>query len=362
MRLISTLCLLLSFSIAWSQAPPVISFTSGVVRCGIKKILTAELIQNKPVLLEYELTGKVAGLNVQSTTKGVSGNQKIIMRCSRVVTDNCSPVLIIDGVVRKLDTLSKINPNNILSFSIIKSGAATAFWTRWVNGAVIVKLKQSSIRKFYVKDLLDESGIAGATVLFISEKNNDTLMFAANDSGIVVTDKLESSSIYEMRVSAIGYHSFCQRFNNGRGYMEQNILLNREVKNCEEVILSQMICLKRRNIGCTLFCKCSGITLTMNPDVNKEVLPEPFKLKIYPSPVHKGGVIKLQFKIDRVEERTARIVNLNGVELLRRKWQTNKGNNQFQLSIDARWAGGIYLVQLLCENGRILASEKIIIQ
>lgn len=317
----------------------------------------------EPVLLQKGLTGKVTGLNVQSTAKGVFSDQRIVMRCYRVVRNDTSPMLIVDGVIKKLDTLSKINPNDISSIDILKSASATAlFGPDGANGVIIITLKQLSFRKFCIKDFLDGSEIAGATVSFISNDKKDTLMFAANDSGFISTDKLKRSAVYEMRVSAIGYQLFSQLFNNSYGYKKLDVLLRREVKNCEEVILTSTLCPRRISCGFTLYCKCSGVTVTVNPAADEKLLPEPFKLKVYPSLVQRGSLINLRFMVDKEKIRTARIVSLGSTEMLRRELPIGKGSNQFQLSADARWAAGIYFAQLVCENGRVLASEKIIIQ
>ena len=133
--------------------------------------------------LEEGLKGKVTALNVQSTTKGVFGDQRIVMRCYRVLSNNTTPMLIVDGVIRKLDTLSMINPNDISSVDILKSAPAVAlFGPDGANGVIIITLKQSPVRKFCIKDFADGSKIAGATVSFISADKKDTLMYVANDS------------------------------------------------------------------------------------------------------------------------------------------------------------------------------------
>ncbi|HNU13833.1 MAG TPA: TonB-dependent receptor plug domain-containing protein [Chitinophagaceae bacterium] len=315
----------------------------------------ANKTDRNPTSLEEGLKGRVTGLNVQSTTKGVFGDQRIVMRCYRVRSNDTSPMLIVDGIVRKLDTLSRINPNDISSIDILKSAPAVAlFGPDGANGIIVVTLKQSSFRKFCVKDFMDGSKIAGATVSFISTDKKDTLMYVANDSGVVVTDKLKPLVQYEINVSAVGYEPVCDLITNIKN--EQQINLRRELRTCTEVILKSTGLVRR----CGLYCICN--TRVIWPDsIGTKCSSGPL-IKLFPNPVRKGGVINIETENGKEDRITVKILALDGRLMLNKSVQGLKGASRFQLATDTRWAAGVYIIQLAYANGKILASDKVIIE
>ena len=363
MRLISTLCLLLITSFCFAQPVNTQKKIIQIYQSGTTLVdtVTAGFICSRPDL-QTGLTGKVAGLNIQSQTKGVFSDERRLMRCYRVISDDTLPLLIVDGVVKKLDTLSKINPNDIFSVDVLKSTSSTAlFGPDGVNGALIVTLKQSLIRKFSVNDFLDRTAISGATVAFISANKKDTLYFVANDSGVVITNKLKQSTEYELTVSAVGYAVVKQHFKNGYRYSERNIFVSRDIKTCDGVVLSSTFCPKKMISGCTLYCQTSGLYITAGSgESSKDRIVQ--GVKIYPNPVRKGGAFNLQFNHEDNADKAVRVLSLDGRILLQETLKTNKGNGLFRVQTDARWAAGIYFIQVIYENGRMLASDKLIIQ
>ena len=200
-----------------------------------------------------------------------------------------------------------------------------------------------------------------ATVSFISVNKKDTLYFIANDIGVVETNKLKQSSEYEMSVSAVGYSTIKQQFKNGYGYRERNVLLSRDIKTCDEVVLSSTLCSKKMILGCTLYCQVSGMYITAGSDKSiKDRIVSGFK--IYPNPVQKGSAFNIQFNNEDNSDKTVRVLSTDGKIMLQQTLKTNKENGLFQVQTDARWSAGTYFLQLVYENGRILASDKLIIQ
>jgi TonB-linked SusC/RagA family outer membrane protein len=109
------------------------------------KIRTAELTQAKVVNLQNGLTGKVSGLNVQTTNNGVFADTRITLRGIRSLTGNNQPMLVLDGVPISLGFINSINPNDIADVTVLKSASATAIYgPDGVNGAIIVTTKKGS--------------------------------------------------------------------------------------------------------------------------------------------------------------------------------------------------------------------------
>ncbi|MCW3074434.1 MAG: SusC/RagA family TonB-linked outer membrane protein [Flaviaesturariibacter sp.] len=107
------------------------------------KVRAAELTQAAPVNLQNGLTGKVSGLNINTTNAGVFAQTRITLRGIRSLTGNNQPMLILDGVPLGLGFLSSINPNDIADVTILKSAASTAVYgPDGVNGAIVVTTKR----------------------------------------------------------------------------------------------------------------------------------------------------------------------------------------------------------------------------
>ena len=109
------------------------------------KVKAAELTQAKVINLQNGLTGKVSGLNVQTTNNGVFADTRITLRGIRSLTGNNQPTLILDGVQLSLGFLNSINPNDILDVTILKSASATAIYgPDGVNGAIVIATKKGN--------------------------------------------------------------------------------------------------------------------------------------------------------------------------------------------------------------------------
>ena len=125
-----------------------------------------EAINNIPVVsVDQALQGKVAGLNV-STTSGTPGSmQDIRIRGINSITAGNAPLIVIDGVpvinenfsylplLTSLSALAAINRNDIQSITVLKDASATsAYGARGSNGVIVITTKKgkSGKTKFHV--------------------------------------------------------------------------------------------------------------------------------------------------------------------------------------------------------------------
>jgi TonB-linked SusC/RagA family outer membrane protein len=109
------------------------------------KVKSAELTQAKVVNLQNGLTGKVSGLNVNTTNSGVFGDTRITLRGIRSLTGNNQPMLVLDGIPLSLGFINSINPNDIADVTILKSSSSTAIYgPDGVNGAIVITTKKGS--------------------------------------------------------------------------------------------------------------------------------------------------------------------------------------------------------------------------
>ena len=106
--------------------------------------------------LTNSLTGKVAGVQVTSTSGSPGASAYITIRGSASIDGDNQPLFVVDGVpvsnavpywsgVRGAEVTSRIsdiNPEDIQSISVLKGGAATALYgIRAANGAIIITTK-----------------------------------------------------------------------------------------------------------------------------------------------------------------------------------------------------------------------------
>ncbi len=107
------------------------------------KVKATELTQASPVNLQNGLTGKVSGLNINTTNNGVFAQTRITLRGIRSLTGNNQPMLVLDGIPLGLGFLSSINPNDIADVTVLKSSSATSIYgPDGVNGAIVVTTKK----------------------------------------------------------------------------------------------------------------------------------------------------------------------------------------------------------------------------
>ncbi len=111
----------------------------------VAKVRYAELTQAKPVNLQNGLTGKVSGLQVQSVNTSVFADTRITLRGIRSLTGDNQPMLVLDGLPLPLGHINRINPNDVVDVTILKSASSTAIYgPDGANGAIIVNTKRGN--------------------------------------------------------------------------------------------------------------------------------------------------------------------------------------------------------------------------
>lgn len=97
------------------------------------------------------LAGRVAGVQVSSNDGQPGSAQQIIIRGAGSLTQNNSPLYVIDGFPIEDFQASSLDPNDIESLNILKDASATAIYgARAANGVVVVETKKGKIGKAVV--------------------------------------------------------------------------------------------------------------------------------------------------------------------------------------------------------------------
>lgn len=113
------------------------------------------------------LSGKVAGLNINSSSSGVGGASKVVMRGSRGIEQSSNALYVIDGIPMydlsssgggesfqsrgATEAIADINPEDIESMSVLSGAAAAALYgSDASNGAIIITTKKGKAGKTIV--------------------------------------------------------------------------------------------------------------------------------------------------------------------------------------------------------------------
>lgn len=106
----------------------------------VSSIKGDDIVTTKNENVQNMLTGKVAGLRVvQSTSEPGSFDNTIDIRGLG------SPLIIIDGIPR--DNMSRLNPDDVESISVIKDASAAVYGVRAANGVILITTKKGTAGK-----------------------------------------------------------------------------------------------------------------------------------------------------------------------------------------------------------------------
>lgn len=113
-----------------------------------------ELAEAREINLGDALSGRMAGVSVQSPPTGPAGSSRVVIRGEAALEGNNQPLYVVDGVPldnRNLgqadewggfdggDALSSLNPDDIESITVLKGASAAALYgSRAQDGAVVI--------------------------------------------------------------------------------------------------------------------------------------------------------------------------------------------------------------------------------
>ena len=112
------------------------------------------------------LNGKVAGVNINSSSSGVGGASKVVMRGTKSIEQSSNALYVIDGIPMfnfgggggtefdsrgKTESIADLNPDDIESISVLTGAAAAALYgSNAANGAIVITTKRGEVGKLQV--------------------------------------------------------------------------------------------------------------------------------------------------------------------------------------------------------------------
>jgi TonB-linked SusC/RagA family outer membrane protein len=105
----------------------------------VTSIPTASITQARATNLANGLSGKVAGLAVFTVNNGVNPSTRIVLRGERSILGNNQAAIVLDNIPVTSDYIQSINPDDIVSTTILKgANAAALYGSSAANGVIIL--------------------------------------------------------------------------------------------------------------------------------------------------------------------------------------------------------------------------------
>lgn len=122
-----------------------------------------QFVEARTTNLGNALSGKVAGVNIQSPTTGAAGSTRVTIRGGSSLGGNDQPLYVVNGIPIESanfgqagmwggndagDGLTALNPDDIESISVLKGNTASALYgSRAANGVILITTKSGTSRK-----------------------------------------------------------------------------------------------------------------------------------------------------------------------------------------------------------------------
>lgn len=95
--------------------------------------------------VDAALQGRVAGMDVMTTTGEPGASSSIRVRGTRSISASNEPLIVVDGVMDAVSDLNDINPSDIEDITILKDASSTAIYgSRGSNGVILITTKSGS--------------------------------------------------------------------------------------------------------------------------------------------------------------------------------------------------------------------------
>ena len=132
----------------------------------VQQVKFDQLTNVKDANFINSLNGKVAGVNINSSSSGVGGASKVVMRGTKSIEQSSNALYVIDGIPMfnfggggsmengsqgVTESIADINPDDIESISVLTGAAAAALYgSNAANGAIVINTKRGKVGKLQV--------------------------------------------------------------------------------------------------------------------------------------------------------------------------------------------------------------------
>ena len=132
----------------------------------VQQVKSDQLTEIKDANFVNSLNGKVAGVVINSSSSGVGGASKVVMRGTKSIEQSSNALYVIDGIPMfnfgggggtengsegVTESIADLNPDDIESISVLTGAAAAALYgSNAANGAIVISTKRGKVGKLQV--------------------------------------------------------------------------------------------------------------------------------------------------------------------------------------------------------------------
>lgn len=114
----------------------------------VSSVNMSELADMPVSSADQALQGRIAGVQIVSESGEPGANSTIRVRGSRSISAGNDPLIVVDGVMDAVSSLSDINPGDIQNITVLKDVSSTAIYgSRGANGVILVTTKEGESGK-----------------------------------------------------------------------------------------------------------------------------------------------------------------------------------------------------------------------
>lgn len=118
----------------------------------VARVSNEDLMKSPAIGVDAALQGRVAGVRVNSSDGQPGVDSEIIIRGANSLTQDNSPLYVVDGFPLEDFSLSTLNSTDIKSFTVLKDASATAIYgSRAANGVIVIETRQGEAGKTKVE-------------------------------------------------------------------------------------------------------------------------------------------------------------------------------------------------------------------
>ncbi len=179
----------------------------------------SEAIKNAPSSSALDqLQGQVAGMSVL-TSGGVAGDNNVSIKIHGTgsLSSSTEPLYVIDGMQSSSRTIMSMNPNDILSISVLKDASATSIYgSRAANGVVYITTKAGSYDNKATVTIRSQAGISTIAdmTLYKNMMSGPELKEFWVRAGIKSPEAIKSTFTDKGYDADTKWYKYYQRFNN----------------------------------------------------------------------------------------------------------------------------------------------------
>jgi TonB-dependent SusC/RagA subfamily outer membrane receptor len=162
------------------------------------------------------LSGKVAGLNITTSSGQPGGNSLVQLRGVSSINGYSEPLFIIDGTPMGENAFRSLNENDIASIDVLKDASATSVYgNRGANGVIVIKTKKDSKFRTNSLGIVVETGITNTRF----EIDKIYSIPSDGDVSVIEIDKFSVPANYEYFAAPV---------------LNENVFLTAKIGNWEQ--------------------------------------------------------------------------------------------------------------------------------